>query len=84
MILRIKMVKDLCNCAGLYQGVAQKNSNLKYQIAEQIPVLFHSYSAHLFPKDIGKKFNKEDIGVFQENKEKCTSSSTRINASWQE
>ena len=44
--------------------------------------MFHDlsgYDAHLFIKELGKKFNKDDIGVSAENKEKYTSFNVRIN-----
>ena len=37
------------------------------------------HDTHLFIKELGKKFNKDDIGVSAENKEKCTSFNVKIN-----
>ena len=44
--------------------------------------MFHNlsgYDAHLFIKELGKKFNKSDIGVIAENKEKYISFNVKIN-----
>ena len=37
------------------------------------------YDAHLFIKELGKKFNRGDIGVIAENKEKYISLNVKIN-----
>ena len=44
--------------------------------------MFHNlsgYDAHLFIKELGKRFNKNDIGVIGENKEKYISFNVKIN-----
>ena len=44
--------------------------------------MFHNlsgYDAHLFIKELGKKFNKNDIGVIAENNEKYISFNVKIN-----
>ena len=44
--------------------------------------MFHNlsgYDAHLFIKKLGRKFNKDDIGVIAENKEKYISFNVKIN-----
>ena len=44
--------------------------------------MFHNligYDAHLFIKELRRKFNKNDIGVIAENKEKCISFNVKIN-----
>ena len=44
--------------------------------------MFHNlsgYDAHLFIKELGRRFNKNDIGVIAENKEKYISFNVRIN-----
>ena len=44
-----------------------------YKIPKKIPIVFHNlsrYDAHLFDRDLGKKFNTGNIGVITENKEK--------------
>ena len=37
------------------------------------------YDAHLFIKELGRRFNKNDIGVIAENKEKYISFNVKIN-----
>ena len=50
--------------------------------------MFHKlsgYDAHLFIKELGKRFNKNDIAVIVENKEKYISFNVKINInSWGE
>ena len=44
--------------------------------------MFHNlsdYNAHLFIKELGKRFNKNDIGVIEENKEKYIKFNVKIN-----
>ena len=68
-----KKVRDHCHYTGLYRGAAHNNCNLKYRIPDHIPIVFHNlsgYDAHLFIRELGKRFNKNDIGVIAENKEK--------------
>ena len=46
-----------------------------------MPIAFHNlsgYDAHLFIRELGKKFNKDDIGVIAENKEKYISFNVKI------
>ena len=38
-----------------------------------------SYDAHLFIKELGRRFNKNDIEVIAENKEKYISLNVKIN-----
>ena len=67
-----RKLRDHCHYTGLYRVATQNNSNLKNWIPEHIPIVFHNlsgYDAHLFIKELGKKFNKNDIGVIAENKE---------------
>ena len=50
--------------------------NLRYKIPSYIPIVFHNlsgYDAHLFIRELGKKFDKGKIGVIAENKEKYIS-----------
>ena len=78
----IGKVRDHCHYNGLYCGAARNNCNLKYKIPGHIPIVFHNlsgYDAHLFIKELGSKFNKEDIGVIAENKEKYISFNVKIN-----
>ena len=79
---RNKKVRDHCNYTGEYRGAAHNNCNLKYKILDHIPIVFHNlsgYDAHLFIKKLGRKFNKDDIGVIAENKEKYISFNVKIN-----
>ena len=65
-----KKVRDHCHYTGLYRGAAHNNCNLKYRIPDHIPIVFHNlsgYDAHLFIKELGRRFNKNDIGVIAEN-----------------
>ena len=71
-----RKVRDHCHYTGLFRGAAHNNCNLKYRIPDFVPIAFHNlsgYDAHLFIKELGKKFNKDDIGVIAENKEKYIS-----------
>ena len=82
-------VRDHCHYTGLYRGAAHNNCNLKYRIPDYIPIVFHNlsgYDAHLFIKELGRRFNKNDIGVINyfiffiaENKEKYISFNVKIN-----
>ena len=77
-----KKVRDHCHYTGLYRGAAHNNCNLKYQIPDHIPMVCHnlsSYDAHLFIKELGRRFNKNDIEVIAENKEKYISLNVKIN-----
>ena len=54
-----KKVRDHCHYTGLYRWAAHNNCNLKYQIPDQIAIVFHNvsgYDAHLFIKELGKRF----------------------------
>ena len=54
--------------------------NIEYQTTS--PIAFHNlsgYDAHLFIKELGKRFNNKDIRVIAENKEKYISSNVMIN-----
>ena len=55
---------------------------MKYKIPDHIPIVFHNlsgYDAHLFIKELGRRFNKNDIGVIAENKEKYISFNVKTN-----
>ena len=77
-----KKVRDHCHYTGLYRGAAHNNCNLKYRIPDHIPIVFHNlsgYDAHLFIKELGRRFNKDDIWVIAKNKEKYISFNVEIN-----
>ena len=79
---RNRKVRDHCHYTGLCRGAAHNNCNLKYLIPDYIPIVFHNlsgYDAHLFIKELGRTFNKNDIGVIAENKEKYINFSIKIN-----
>ena len=66
-------VRDHCHYTGKYRGPAHSNCNLRYKIPSYIPIVFHNlsgYDAHLFIRELGKKFDTGKIGVIAENKEK--------------
>ena len=80
--LKNKKVRDHCHDTGLYRGAAHKNCNLKYRIPDHILIVFYNlsgYDAHLFIKELGRRFNKNDIGLIAENKEKYSSFYVKIN-----
>ena len=79
--LKNKKVRDHRHYTGLYRGAAYNNCNLKYRIPGYIPIVFRNlnYDAHLLIKKLGRRFNKNDIGVIAENKEKYTSFNVKIN-----
>ena len=59
-----KKLRDYCHHTCLYRGTAHNNCNLKYRIPDHIPILFHNlsgYDAHLFIKELGRRFNKNNI-----------------------
>ena len=77
-----RKVRDHCHYIGEYQGAARNNCSLKYKTPDYIPIVFHNlsgYDAHLFIKELGRRFNKNDIGVIAENKEKYISFNVKIN-----
>ena len=79
---RNRKLKDHCHYTDLYRGAAHNNCNLKYRIPGHIPTVSHNlsgYDAHLFIKELGRRFNKNDIGVIAENKEKYISFNVKIN-----
>ena len=66
-------VRDHCHCTGQYRGHANLRCNLAYKIPNYVPIVFNNlsgYDAHLFIREMGKKFNTGEIGVIAENKEK--------------
>ena len=77
-----RKVRDHCHYNDLYRGAAHNNCNLKYPIPDYITIAFHNlsgYDAHLFIKELGRRFNKNNIGVIAENKEKYISFNVKIN-----
>ena len=74
MTLRIEKKRDHCHYTGLCNCTVHNNCNLKYRIPDHIPVP----DAHLFIKELGEKFNKDDIAAKAENKEKYISFNVKI------
>ena len=81
-LMTLRKVKDQCYYTGLYRRAAHNNCNLKYRLPDHIPIVFQNlsdYDVHLFIKKRGKKFNKDDIGLIAEKKEKYISFKVKIN-----
>ena len=77
-----RKARDHCHYTGMYRGAAYNNCNLKYRIPDHIPFVFHKlsgYDAYLFIKELGRRFNKNDISVTAESKEKYISFNVKIN-----
>ena len=54
---------------------------MKHRIPDHIPIVFHNlsgYDTHLFMKELGKKFNKNDIGFFAETRRKKSALMLRL------
>ena len=80
-----KKLRDHCHYTGLYQAAAHNDFNLTYRIPGHIPIVFHNvsgYDAHLFIKELGKKFNKNDIGVIAENRRYTLVLRLKLTSSW--
>ena len=75
-------MRECCRYTGLYQGAAHNNCNLKYTIPDHMPIVLlnlSGYDAHLFIKELGSRFNKNNIGVIAENKENYIIFNVNIN-----
>ena len=76
-----KKVRDHCHYTGLYRGAAHNDCNLKNKIPGHISIVFYNlsgYDAHLFIKELGRRFNKNNFGVIAENREKYISFNVKI------
>ncbi|XP_057297205.1 uncharacterized protein LOC130626118 [Hydractinia symbiolongicarpus] len=74
-------VRDHCHYTGLYRGAAHNSCNLKYKIPSHIPIIFHNlsgYDAHLFIRELGEKYNMQEIGCIAEKTEKYISFNIKI------
>ena len=74
-------MRDHCHYTSLYRRAAHSNCNLKYWIPGYTAIAFHNlsgYDAHLFIKELGRRFKRKDIGVIVENKEKYISFNVKI------
>ena len=77
-----RKVRDHFHYIGLYQDAARNNCNLKYWVPDHILIVFNNlsgYNAHLFKKELVKKFNRNNIGAIAENKEKYISFNVNTN-----
>ena len=74
-------VRDHCHYTGSYRGPAYRICNLRYKIHHYFPIVFHNlsrYDAHLFVRQLGKKFYMGKIGVIAESKDKYISFNTDV------
>ena len=81
-----KKVRDHCRYTGLYRRAAHNNCNLKYRTPDYIPIVFHNlsgYDTHLFIKELGRRFNKNDIGSLQRTRRNTSVLMLRLRLSWQ-
>ena len=76
-----KKVKDNCHFTSFYREAAHNNGNMKYWIAGYILNLLHNltgYDAHLFIKELERRFKRKNIGIIAENKEKYISFNVKV------
>ena len=81
---RNRKVRDHCHYTGEYRGAAHNNCNLKYKIPDHIPIVFHNlsgYDAHLFIKELGRKFNKV-LESLQETRKNTSVLMLKLTLSW--
>ena len=72
---------DHCHYTGKYRGAAHKKCNIRYAIPNYIQIVFHNlsgYNAHLFIRELGKKFDSGSINVITENKKKYISFGMKV------
>ena len=77
-----KKVRGHCHYTGLYRGAAHNDCNLKNKIPGHISIVFYNlsgYDAHLFIKELGRRFNKNNFGVIAENRQNYISFNVKIN-----
>ncbi|XP_057308226.1 uncharacterized protein LOC130646104 [Hydractinia symbiolongicarpus] len=76
-----RKVSDHCHYTGLYRRAAHNSYNLNYKIPSHIPVIFHAvsgYDAHLLIRELGGKYDIQNIGWIAENTEKYISFNVKI------
>ena len=77
-------VRDHCHLTGKYRDAAHNKCNIKYQIPEFFPVIFHNlsgYDSHFFIKKLGytnKNTKSDELACIPNNEEKYTSFSKEI------
>ena len=77
-------VRDHCHLTGKYRGAAHNKCNIKYQIPEFFPVIFHNlsgYDSHLFIKKLAytnKNTKSDELTCIPNNEEKYISFSKEI------
>ena len=79
-IIGNRKVRDHCHLTGKYRGAAHNKCNIKYQIPEFIPILFHNlsgYDSHLFIKKLAYTMPGE-LTCIPSNEEKYISFSKEI------
>ena len=84
---RNKKVRDHCHYTSLYRGAAHNNCNLKYRILDHIPIVFHNlsgYDAHLFIKELGRRFKKMILGSLQRTRRNISVLMLKLTSSWLE
>ena len=65
-------VRDHCHCTGKYRGAALSIFNLKFNVPNEIPVVFHNgsnYDYHFIIKELANEF-EEQFECLGENTEK--------------
>ena len=80
-----KKARDHCQCLGLYRGAACNDRNLKYQIPDHTPIVFHNlngYDAHLFIRELGKMLTRMILEPSQQKNKKCISFIVEINVEY--
>lgn len=73
-------VRDHCHITGKYRGVAHKKCNIKYQVPNFLPILFHNlsgYDSHHIITKLG--YDSKQIDVIPNTEEKYISFSKSIN-----
>ncbi|XP_057302648.1 uncharacterized protein LOC130636817 [Hydractinia symbiolongicarpus] len=76
-----RKIRDHYHYTGMYRGAAHNTCNLKYRIPKHVPVMFHNlsgYDAHLFIRELGEKYDTQNIGCIAENTEKYISFNVKI------
>ena len=80
-----RKMRDHCHYTGLYQGAAHNNCNVKYKIPDHILIVFHKlngYDAHLFIKELGRKFNKAISESLQKARRNTLVLMLKLTLSW--